>query len=129
VPGEQSAVLVSQGPLSLIGKCDLNNTTESGTAQASDVALVLISTTEDHSAFAGDQGVADDFNATTDEFSRRILRAFNPVIQPAYSSASFTGSAPSGADLSGIVYGSVNAIGHQHECVFGGQVGQDSRAN
>jgi hypothetical protein len=87
-----------------------------------DLAVVLVTTTQDHSAHSGESDLAVNPPRPQDprEDERRLLEVFDRVDRPVFGGRDFAAAAPDGTSVSGVLYASASALGHSNECVFGG---------
>jgi hypothetical protein len=125
----ESKVLFSEGPLTLTARCR-TVTLDSGPAP---YAYVVVSTTQDHTAFSGGYSQGNDGElqagpppdpAPPNGFvPPGTLRAlFSGASYPPFTSHAFSVAAPDGTRLSGVLNLGINALGRADKCVFGGHV-------
>jgi hypothetical protein len=112
----QQKEIYKVGNLTLTARCTIS--------PAGDSALVLISTTQDNSAFEGDASANPDLDTTDSEGERSFLLTTGGSGAPTFSrvAAGFA-LAPDGSAINGAsLYAGVNVLGLGGQCLFGGQI-------
>jgi hypothetical protein len=115
----ESRVLLSEGPITLTARC-----------RAGLTAYVVVSTTQDHTAFSGgfSQGREGELQAGPPPDPAPgieppgALRPIGPGSGTDFASHDFSVAAPDGTRLSGVLNLGTNALGRTGDCVFGGHV-------
>jgi hypothetical protein len=120
----ESRELFAEGPITLAASCQLGVTESSGFTD--DDAKILVSTTQEHSAFKASFSGAPgggEFGPSSEEFRRVVVQARGTTSSPPsrrYTKDDFIISAPDGTYVSGAMYAGANALGEVGKCVFGG---------
>jgi hypothetical protein len=141
----ESKVLVSEGPLTLTARCRNYAPFPSDPSIRLDQADVLVSTSQDHSDFAGEyvltshtdlnvfaeQVATADLLTTTPEDKRVLIVAVTDTRNSKKAdnaSAQFSAAAPDGTHLNGVLDAAVDTLGSTG-CVFGGYAVLTSRTD
>ena len=122
----ESRVVLTEGPLTYTARCLQDRIfPEFENPVPRDKGVVIISTTENHSAaWSPIVGGSFDFGPSTPESEREVAYAFagEPSDVPIFTSQEHSAATPSGTRLSGILNVGVNALGRSGQCVFGGHL-------
>jgi hypothetical protein len=110
----QTRVILTSGPFKYTASCDINN---AGT----DVAQILISSTENHSAFDG-IAINSDLLTSAPDTARLHVYVETPTGKAAFKAEDDgTAVAPSGSEIRSITwYAGINLFNTTGRCTFGG---------
>jgi hypothetical protein len=110
----QSRVILTSGPFKYTARCDIN----SGGVDSADI---FVATTENHSAFDGDD-INPDMSSSSPESSRHHAHAEGPTGKPVFKAEDDgTAVAPGGSEVRSITwYIGVNLFNTTGRCYFGG---------
>jgi hypothetical protein len=110
----QSKLILTSGPFKYTARCDINTA-------GVDSADIMISTTESHSAFDGDD-INSDMSSSSPESSRHHAHLEGPTRKPAFKAEDDgTAVAPGGSEVRSITwYVGVNLFNTTGRCYFGG---------
>jgi hypothetical protein len=111
VHGTGSEVLFTAGPLTFTGHCELFPNTLS--------SQVFVSTTQDHSV--GSLGDGQSLELNSSEPLGSVVFSGERT-RPAGGSFEFSGYAPDGTSVNGVLYEGANVLGRTDTCTFGGHV-------
>jgi hypothetical protein len=114
--GGETKEIYKVGSLTLTGRCTIS--------PGGDSALVLISTTQDNSAFQGASLTNSDLDTTDSEGERTFLLAADASGTPAFARVpEGFALAPDGSVINGAsLYAGVNVLGGVGRCLFGGNI-------